>query len=67
MRFFGGELLLLIVPGVCPCLLWRRLDGLLVYRLWWRWLPLVPQVAGGDADGGVVLALVLLLPLACVV
>ena len=53
-------------PGVCPCLLWRRLGGLLVYRLWWRWLPLVPEVAGGDAVGGVVLAMVLLMPLAWV-
>ena len=62
-----ARMLLLIVSGVCNCLLWRRLGGLLVYRLWWRWLPQVPQVAGGDADGGVVLAMVLLMPLAWVV
>ena len=62
-----ARVLLLMVPGVCPCLLRRRLGGLLVYRLWWRWLTLVPEVAGGDADGGVVLAMVLLLPLAWVV
>ena len=62
-----ARVLLLMVPGVCPCLFWRRLGGLLVYRLWWRWLPLVPEVAGGDADGGVVLAMVLLMPLAWVV
>ena len=37
-----ARVLLLMVPGVCPCPLWRRLCGLLVYRLWWRWLPLVP-------------------------
>ena len=40
---------------------------MLVYRLWWRQLPLVPEVAAGDADGGVVLAMVLLMPLAWVV
>ena len=56
-----------MVLGVCPCLLWRRLGGLLVYRLWWRWLSLVPEVAGGDADGGGVLVLVLLMPSAWVV
>ena len=56
-----------MVSGVCPCLLWRRLGGLFVYRLWWRWLPLVLDDAGGDADGGVVLAMVLLMPLAWVV
>ena len=62
-----ARVLLLMVPGVCPCLLWRRLGGLLVYRLWWRWLTLVPEVATGDADGGVVLAMVLSMPLAWVV
>ena len=31
------------------------------------WLPLVPGVAGGNADGGVVLAMVSLMPLAWVV
>ena len=54
------------VLGVRSCLLWQRLGGLLVYRLWWRWLPLVPEVAGGEADGWVVLAVVLLMPLAWV-
>ena len=67
MRCFGGQGVVVDVPGVCPCLLWRRLGGLLVYRLWWRWLLLVPEVAGRDADGGVVLAMVLLMPLAWVV
>ena len=62
-----ARVLLLMVPGVCHCLLWRRLGGLLVYRLWRRWLPLVQEVAGGDADGRVVLAMVLLMPLAWVV
>ena len=60
-------MLLLIVPDVCPCPLWQRLGGLLVYQLWCRWLPLVPEVASGDADGWVVLAMVLLMPLAWVV
>ena len=53
-----------MVLGVCPRLLWPGLGGLLVHRLWWRRLPLVAEVAGGDADGGVMLALVLLMPLA---
>ena len=57
-----ARVLLLMVLGVCPCLLWRRLGGLLVYRLWCCWLPLVPEVAAGDADGRVVLAMVLLMP-----
>ena len=59
--------LLLMVPGVRPCPLWQRLGGLLVYRLWWRWLLLMPEVARGDADVGVVLAMVLLMPLVWVV
>ena len=61
-----GRVLLLMVSAVCPCLLLRRLGGLLVYRLWRRWLLLVPEVAGGDADCRVVLAMVLLMPLAWV-
>ena len=55
-----------MVLGVCPRLLWPGLGGLLVHWLWWRWLPLLAEVAGGDADGGVMLALVLLMPLAWV-
>ena len=39
-----ARVLLLMVPGVCACLLLWRLGGLLVHRLWWRWLPLVPEV-----------------------
>ena len=61
-----ARVLLMIVPSVCPCHLWWRLNGLLVYRLWWRLLPLVLEVAGGDVDGGVALAMVLLMPLAWV-
>ena len=57
-----ARVLLMMVPGVCPCLPWWRLGGLLVYRLWWRWLPLVLEIAGGDVDVGVVLAMVLLMP-----
>ena len=55
--------LLLIVLGLCPPLLWPGLGGLLVHRLWWGWLSLVAEVAGGDADGGVMLAMVFLMPL----
>ena len=61
-----ARVLLLMALGVSPCLLWPGLGGLLVHRLWWRWLPLVAEVAGGDADGGVMLALVVLMPLAWV-
>ena len=57
---------LLVVLGLCPCLLWPGLGGLLVHRLWLRWLPLVAEVAGGDADGGAMLVFVLLMPLAWV-
>ena len=66
MVAFVARVLLLMVRGVCPRLLWLRVGGLLVYRLWWRWLPLVPEVAGGDTDGELVLAMVLLMPLAWV-
>ena len=62
-----ARVLLLMVLGVCPRLLWPGLGGLLVHRLWWRWLPLVAEVAGGDADGGVMLVMVLLMPLAWVI
>ena len=62
-----ARVLLLMVLGAYPSPLWRRLGGLLVYRLWWRWLPLVREAADGDADCGVVLAMVLLMPLAWVV
>ena len=59
-----ARVLLLMVPGVCLRLLWPGVGGLLVHRLWWLWFPLVAEVAGGDADGGVMLALVCLMPLA---
>ena len=61
-----ARVLLMMVPSVCPCLLRWRLGGLLVYWLCWRRLPLVLEVAGGDVDGGVVLAVVLYVPLAWV-
>ena len=35
-----ARVLLLMVLGMCPCLLWQRLGGLLVCRLW-----------GGAGDG----------------
>ena len=56
-----------MVLCVCLCLLWPGRDGLLVHRLWWLWFPLVAEVAGGDADGGVMVAMVCLMPLAWVV
>ena len=46
-----SRVLLMMVLGVCPCFLWWRLGGLLVHRLWWRWLPPVSEVATGDVDG----------------
>ena len=49
-----------------PRLLWPGLGRLFVQQLWWRWLPLVAEVAAGDADGGVMLAMVFLMPLAWV-
>ena len=52
--------------GVCLRLLLPELGGLLVHRLWWLWFPLVAEVAGGDADGGVMLGMVCLMPLAWV-
>ena len=55
-----------MVLGVCPCLPWPGLGGLLVHRLWWLWCPPVAEVAGGDADGGVMPAMVCLMPLAWV-
>ena len=62
-----ARVLLLMVLGVCHRLLWPGLGSLLVHRLWWLWFPLVAEVAGGDADGGVMLAMVCLMPLAWVV
>ena len=58
--------LLLMVLGVCLRLLWPGVGGLLVHRLWWLWFPLVAEVAGGHADGGVILAMVCLMLLAWV-
>ena len=61
-----ARVLLLMVLGVCLRLLWPGVGGLLVHRLWWLWFPLVAEVAGGDADGGVMLAMVCLMLLAWV-
>ena len=59
-------MLLLMVLGVRLRLLWPGAGGLLVHRLWLLWFPLVAEVAGGDADGGVMLAMVCLMLLAWV-
>ena len=61
-----ARVLLLMVLGVCPRILWPGPGGLLVHRLWWLWFPLVAEVAGGDADGGLMLAMVCLMPVAWV-
>ena len=61
-----ARVFLLMVLGVRLRLLWPGVGGLLVHRLWWLWFPLVAEVAGGDADGGVMLAMVCLMPLAWV-
>ena len=61
-----ARVLLLMVLGVSPRLLWLGLGGLLFHRLWWLWFPLVAEVAGGDVDCGVMLAMVCLMPLAWV-
>ena len=61
-----ARVLLLMVLGVCPRLPWPGLGGLLAHRLWWLWFPPVAEVAGGDVDGGVMLAMVCLMPLAWV-
>ena len=60
------RVLLLIVLGVCPRLPWPGLGGSWAHRLWWLWFPPVTEVAGGDADGGVMPAMVCLMPLAWV-
>ena len=59
-----ARVLLLMVLGVGPCLPWPGLSGLLAHRLWWLLFPLVAEVAGGDADGGLMPAMVCLMPLA---
>ena len=39
----------------------------MVNRLWWPWFPPAAEVSGGDADGGVMLAMVCLVLLAWVI
>ena len=67
MVVFVAGVLLLMVLGVCLRLLWPGVGGLLVHRLWWLWFPLVAEVAGGDADGEVMPAMVCLMLLAWVI
>ena len=64
--WFGGEGVVVHGSGRVSWPPLAGLGGLLVHRLWWLWFPLVAEVAGGDADGGVILALVCLMPLAWV-
>ena len=59
-----ARVLLLMVLGVCLRLLWPGVGDFLVHRLWWLWFPLVAEVAGGDADGGLMLAIMCLMLLA---
>ena len=54
----------MVVPGACPRFPWPGLGGLLAHRLWRFRCPPVAEVAGGDADGGVLPAMVCLMPLA---
>ena len=61
-----ARVLLLMVLGVCPRFPWPGLGCLLAHRLCWLWCPPVAEVAGGDADGGVMPAMVCLMPLAWV-
>ena len=61
-----ARVLLLMVLGMWPRLPWPGLGGLLAHRLWWLWFSLVAEVAGGDADGGVMPAMVCLMRLAWV-
>ena len=61
-----ARVLLLMVLGVCPRLPWPGLGCLLAHLLWWLWFPAVAEVAGGEADGRVMPALVCLMPLAWV-
>ena len=61
-----ASVLLLMVLGVCALLPWPGTGGLLAHRLWWLWFPPVAEVAGGDADRGVMPATVCLMPLAWV-
>ena len=56
----------MVVPGACPRFPWPGLGGLLAHRLWWFRCPPVVEVAGGDADCGVLPAMVCLMPLAWV-
>ena len=56
----------MVVPGACPRFPWSGLGGLFAHRLWWFRCPPVAEVAGGDADGGVLPAMVCLMSLAWV-
>ena len=64
--WFGGEGVVVAGSGPLSSPPLAGVGGLLVHRLWWLWFFLVAEVAGGDADGGVMLAMVCLMPLAWV-
>ena len=55
----------LLVMGLS--FLWPGVGGLPVHRLWWPWFPPAAGVASGDADSGVLLAMVCLMLLAWVI
>ena len=63
---FGGEGVAVDGSGRVPSPPLAGLGGLWAHRLWWLWFPPVAEVAGGDADGGVMPAMVCLMPLAWV-
>ena len=62
----GGEGVAVDGSGRVPSPPLAGLGGLLAHRLWWLWCPPVAEVAGGDADGGVMPATVCLMLLAWV-
>ena len=47
---FGGEGVVVDGSGRVPSPPLAGAWWFVGYRLWWRWLPLLPEVAGGDAD-----------------
>ena len=65
--WFGGGVVVVDGSGRVSSPPLAGVGGLLAHRLWWLWFLLVAEVAGGDADGWVMLAMVCLMLLAWVV